>query len=207
MKNRMKHLFCAAIMGAFLMIALPVIAYATNTSPIPPNGFGAPQSLTYPATINDYHTDSSERFSYNYYFTSGVDYRYDLGRSTTFTGSVPVDMFNANIRRDRHVAFVPPNYGRFSGYIPTFPRSDFFPQPVHPSFWQSFELENPNALSIYDTLRMGANAPTLGNPMNMHHVGQQGVLPPTSSDMPPGGWIPAQPLPGEGGFLPPTSIE
>ena len=205
MKTKMKHLFTVAVMGAFLFILLPMTAQAA-----PPYGFGAGQERTQPVLENDFHTAAWDRFSYNYEFTSGADHRYELGRPTTWNGNVPADIFNANIRRDRHVAFVPPRYGIFSGHIPTFPHNDFFPQPVHPAFWQPFQLENPNSLSSFDTLRMGVNAPALGNPMNMHHVGQQAVLPNTSmgqNNLPPAGWSPVQGTFGEQSLsLPPTSL-
>jgi len=203
--KKIKHLLTAAVMGAFLLALMPMTVFAA-----PPYGFGAGQGRTQPIIENDFHTAAWDRFSFNYEFTSGADHRYELGRSTTWNGNVPADIFSANIRRDRHVAFVPPSYGIFSGHIPTFPRNDFFPQPVHPAFWQSFELENPHALPAFDTLRMGANAPALGNPMNMHHVGQQAVLPNTSmgqNNLPPAGWSPVQGTFGEQSlFLPPTSL-
>ena len=206
MKTKFMYLFTAALVGAFLFI-VPMTAHAA-----PPYGFGAGQGRTQPINENDFHTAAWDRFSFNYEFTSGADHRFDLGRPTTWNGNVPPDIFNANIRRDRHVAHVPPRYGVFSGHIPTFPRNDFFPQPVHPAFWNTFELENPNILPAFDTLFMGVNAPALGNPMNMHNVGQQGVLQNTSmgdSSMPLGGWAPTQGTWGNQGqsvFLPPTSI-
>ena len=204
-KSKARHLFAAAVMGAFLLLLMPTAAHAA-----PAYGFGAGQGRTQPVLENDFHTAAWDRFNYNYEFTSGADHRYELGRPTTWNGNVPADIFNANIRRDRHVAFVPPRYGTFSGHIPTYPRNDFFPQPVHPAFWQPFELENPNAIPQFDTLRMGVNAPALGNPMNMHHVGQQAVLPHTSmgeNGLPPAGWSPVQGAFGEQSlFLPPTSL-
>ena len=197
-----KRFLTAALMGAFLLFLLPMTAYAA-----PEFGFGAGQGRTQPINENDFHTAAWDRFSFNYEFTSGADHRFDLGRPTTWNGDVPTDIFSANIRRDRHVALVPPRYGIFSGYIPTFPRNNFFQQPVHPAFWLSPELENPNALAAFDTLRMGVNAPALGNPMNMHNVGHQAVLPVTSSDMPPDGWSPVQGVFSEQTlFLPHTSV-
>jgi len=192
MKKKMFYLFIASIIGAFLL--LPITVYAAGT-PAPRYGFGAGQGRTQPINENDFHTAAWDRFTFQYEFSSGVNHRYELGRPTTWNGNVPVDIFSANVRRDRHVAFVPPRYGIFSGHIPTFPHNGFFQQPLHPAFWSSFELQNPNALSTFDTLSMGVNAPVLGNPMNMHHVGQQAVFSPTTSDIPPAG-----------GFLPPTSV-
>jgi hypothetical protein len=205
MKTKIKHLFTASVIGAFLFILLPMTAYAA-----PAYGFGAGHGRTQPVNENDFHTAAWDRFSFNYEFSSGADHRFELGRPTTWNGDVPADIFSANIRRDRHVAFVPPRYGIFSGHIPTFPQNDFFPQPVHPAFWQPFELENPHALPAFDTLRMGANAPAQGNPINMHNVGQQGVMPNTSmgeNNLPPAGWSPVQGVFGEQSlFLPPTSL-
>ena len=175
MKSKFKFLFTAAVMVAFLLVLMPMTIYAA-----PPYGFGAGQGRTQPIIENDFHTAAWDRFSFNYEFTSGADHRFELGRPTTWNGNVPTDIFSANIRRDRHVSFVPPSYGVFSGHISTFPRNDFFPQPVHPAFWQPIELNNPNVIPSFDTLRMGVNAPSHGNPINIHHVGQQTFLPPTS---------------------------
>jgi hypothetical protein len=203
MKTRIKHILTASVIGVFLLMFMPGAAIAA-----PSYGFGAGHGRTQPINENDFHTADWDRFGFNYEFTSGADRRYDLGRPTTFSGNVPADIFSANIRRDRHVASVPPSYGVFSGHIPTFPQNDFFPQPVHPAFWQSFEQENPHSLPAFDTLRMGANAPALDNPMNMHNVGQQAILPNTSisdGNMPPAGLT--QGVFGEQTlFLPPTSL-
>jgi len=136
-----KHLFIAAIMGAFLLLLLPLAAHAA-----PPYGFGAGQGRTQPIVENDFHTAAWDRFVFNYEFTSGADHRFELGRPTTWNGDVPVDIFSANIRRDRHVAFVPPRYGVFSGYIPTFPRNDFFPQPANPAFDMQIMFMPPTSL-------------------------------------------------------------
>ena len=170
---KMKYLFTAAVLGAFLLLLMPMTTHGA-----PPYGFGAGNGRNQPITENDFHTAAWERFIFFYEFISGADHRYELGRPTTWNGTVPADVFTANIRRDRHVSFVPPSYGIFSGYIPTFPRNDLFPQPVHPAFWQFLEWENPNLLSVFDTLFMGVNAPPQGN---QSAFGDEGMfLPPTS---------------------------
>ena len=115
-------------------------------------------------------------FNHSYHFTSGMDYRFDLGRPTTFDGFVPVNVFTVNMRRDANVSLRPPGYGIFSGLIPTEPSNRLFPQPANPNFRFS-ELDNANVIPRYDTLQMGVNAPHLGNPLNMHNVGTPMSLP------------------------------
>ena len=103
MKNFRKKL-APMLLGAFLLALLPTTMLAHAPTPFVPNGF-------------------------NYHFHSGANFRYDLGRPTTFTGNVPLNVFTANIRRDSNVALWPPSYGVFSGFIPTMPTNPLFPQP------------------------------------------------------------------------------
>ena len=111
-----------------------------------------------------------------YQFTSGQDYRFDLGRPTTFDGFVPVNVHTVNIRRDANVSLRPPGYGVFSGVIPTEPSNRLFPRPVNPHFHRPVEMENPNVIPRFDTLQMGVNAEPIGNPINMFNVGQTGRM-------------------------------
>ena len=192
-----------------LMMATTITAHAS-----PQHRVGQDSGRIGPITENDRHTNPHLRFHYNYRFNSGMDYRFDLGRPTTFDGFVPVDVFSVNIRRDANVSFRPPSYGIFSGEIPTDPSNRFFSQPVNPNF-RLFELENPNVMMRYDTLLMGVNAPNLGNPINMHNVGTPGTLPHTSiggNDVMPFGATNSNYATSmfntqfPEGFLPPTSI-
>ena len=45
-------------------------------------------------------------------------------------------------------------------------------------------------IPVFDTLQLGVNAQHIGNPLNMHNIGQSGVLPNTSiggNDVTPNG--------------------
>jgi len=183
MKSEFKINITALIVGVVVGVALWIVLMFLTPLTVeaaPQHGFGTGQGRTGPVNINDFHTASWERFSFSYEFTSGQDYRYDLGRSTTFFGNVPLDVHTANIRRDANVALRPPCYGIFSGYIPTDPSNLLFPQPVNPNFWRVAGMDDPNVLSRYDTLQFGVNAQPLGNPLNMHNVGDTGLIPSTS---------------------------
>ena len=67
---------------------------------------------------NDFHTDTWDRFSYNYKFYSGVDYSEELGRPTQ-TDIVPRNEATENVRRNAGSSFNPPPSGFFSGDFPT----------------------------------------------------------------------------------------
>ena len=127
-----------------------------------------------------FHTNQWDRFSFNYQFVSGSDHRFELGRPTTFSGFVPVDVFSVNMRRDAQVSLRPPSYGIFSGHIPTMPANHLFPQPVNPHFHQPLHLQDPNLNPSFDTLQLGVNAQPIGNRMNIHNVGAGEFLPSTS---------------------------
>jgi len=196
----------------------------------PQHGFGRDPGRIAPINVNDFHTSQWDRFNPNYHFTSGMDYRFDLGRPTTFDNFVPVDVFSVNVRRDANVSLRPPNYGVFSGYVATEQSNRLFPPPINPRFHQPNQLENPNISPRHDTLQMGANAEPIGNPINMFNVGQPGTLTPTGiggNDIVPtdannmtGNWFESDgtifnqsgntsstvTAPSAGGFLPPTTV-
>jgi hypothetical protein len=165
----------AAFVWAILMFAFGVAVHAA-----PQYGFGTGQGRTGTVNVNDYHTSAWDRFSYNYEFSSGMEYRYDLGRSTTYDGFVPVDVYTANIRRDANVSLRPPRYGVVSGNIPTEPSNLLFEQPVNPNYSRTIGMDDPHAIPVYDTLQFGINAEPVGNPINMHNLGQQGQIQSTS---------------------------
>jgi len=143
------------IFGAFLFgatIATPLLVSAA------PHGFGAGQGRTDTININDFSTSVWDRFTFNYQFTSGMNYREDLGRPTTFMGDVRIDPFTVNIRRDANVSLFPPAYGVFSGNVATMPSNLLFEQPNMFMALQFFFTENPHILPRYDTLQLGVNA-------------------------------------------------
>jgi len=153
----MKKKFLVSLCGAFLIGAISIspITVVAQT-----HGFGVGQGRTDPININDFSTSVWDRFSFNYAFTSGMDYSADLGRPTTFTGDVHIDPFTVNIRRDANVALLPPAYGVFSGHVATMPSNLLFPQPT---LWQHARFtENPHMLPMFDTLQLGVNAGSSG---------------------------------------------
>ena len=214
--------------GVFLIM---LMSQSITAHAAPQYGFGTEQGRTDTVNANDYHTNSWDRFNHNYQFESGGNFRYDLGNPTTFNGFVQNDVYTANVRRDKNVTVVPPRYGVFSGNVQTQPSNYLFQQPVNPAYANTYPQADPNVIPKYDTLQMGVNAPNVGNPMNMHSVGQQGVLPSTSvggNDITPIGaniatgqhfqqndeWFfqsgnngSTVTTPAHGGFLPPTSIK
>ncbi|MCL2837628.1 MAG: hypothetical protein FWE04_00965 [Oscillospiraceae bacterium] len=111
-----KFKFLAVGVVSILLLAQVGVYATVQTQPIPP----------------------WERLNFNYQFRSGMDYRVDLGRPTTFYGIVPRDVFTANVRVDAQVALRPPSYGIFSGVIPTEPFNPLMPQPLNPHFGGSF---------------------------------------------------------------------
>jgi len=173
--NKLAAVILGAVFGFILLMAMSTTVHAA-----PQHGFGTGQGRTDTVNEQDYHTSQWERFNYNYQFTSGSDHRFELGRPTTFNGFVPVDVFTVNMRRDANVSLRPPSYGIFSAQLPTPPANHLFVQPVNPHFHQGFQLQDPNIQPRFDTLGHGVNAPTVGNPFNMHNVGAGEFLPPTS---------------------------
>jgi len=173
----------AAILAAITTVAVVItlMLLSQTVQAAPQHGFGTGQGRTEAVNENDFHTAAWERFIFNYFFTTGSDHRFELGRPTSFSGFVPVDVLSVNMRRDANVSLWPPSYGIFSGHIPTHPTNRLFPQPVNPHFHQGFMLNDPNILAWFDTLQQGVNFQPTGNPLNMHHNVTTGdFLPPTS---------------------------
>jgi len=221
--------FAAPIIGAFLLFAIPTTVLA-NAGAAPYYGFGTTNGRTDTVNINDYHTNSWDRFIFNYIFHSGGNFRYELGQPTTFTGHVMPDLYTANIRRDKNVTFSPPRYGVFSGNVETSQTNYLFEIPVTTAFWDAVFQANPDVIPVFDTLMMGINAQLQGNQMNMFNVGDLGAMLNTSiggNDVVPIGannatghsfqqgndWFfqsgsgsSSVTTPDFGGFLPPTSI-
>ena len=183
-RKKLKHLIIA-MTGVFTILISSSVVYADAGS-APYYGFGTTNGRTDTINVNDYHTNSWEPFIFNYLFESGGNYRYDLGQPTTYTGTVPNDVYSVNIRRDKNVTFKPPTYGVFSGNMQT-PQSNYlFEIPLDPTFanflTQSFQAD-PTLEPRFDTLMQGVNAQAMGNQMNIYNVGGAdflGFLPPTS---------------------------
>jgi hypothetical protein len=123
-------------------------------------------------------------FEFNYSFTSGSDWRMDLGRPTTYDGTVDINVFTANVRSDKNTALYPPKYGIFSGEFMTGATNPFFSQPVNKNYWYANSDENPNGLQAFDTLQQGVNnrQPVLGqeSKISVNPSGAGGFLQPTS---------------------------
>jgi hypothetical protein len=169
-----------ALAGVLLWIVL-MLVNPVAVDAAPQHGFGRDSGRIQPILENDFHTNQWERFHPSYHFTSGMNYRYDLGQPTAFSGFVPVNVYSVNFRRDANVSLRPPSYGTFSGIFPTDPSNRFFPQPVNPNFHMPIELTDPNAISHFDTLQMGVNSQPTGNPMDFQQNVTTGeFLAPTS---------------------------
>ena len=229
MKKRALRL-AATMIGAFLLSVVPATVSA-SAGDYPYYGFGTVNGRTDTVNINDYHSNSWDRFTHNYQFNSGGNLSYELGSPTTYSGHVQLDIYSANIRRDKNMAYVPPSYGVFSGNVATYPTNDLFERPTNPAYWTVYPRVDPNVIAVYDTLLIGVNSPTLGNSMNMNSVGQPGALQNTSiggHDVVPigannatggyirqgDGWLyqsgsgsSTVTTPSQGGFLLPTSIK
>lgn len=170
----------AAFICLFIMFAMQVTVQAA-----PQHAYGRDPGRIQPININDRHTNQWDRFHWNYQFRSGMDYRFDLGRATTFNGFVPPNVYWINFRSDAQVSLRPPGFGVFSGNFATDPSNRFFPQPVNPNFHQPNMWGDPNLNPSFDTLNLGANAPQ-GNQHSHSNVsgpsnsGGSGFLPPTS---------------------------
>ena len=179
-EKRLNIKYFAPVFGVIIFVIL-MMAGSMSVQAAPQHGFGRDQGRIDTINENDFHTNQWDRFSFNYQFTSGSDHRFELGRPTPFNGFVPVDVHSVNIRRDANVSLRPPQYGVFSGHVPTMPSNNLFPQPVNPHFHQAFQMQDPNLDPRFDTLQHGVNAEPIGNPMNMQqNVSTGGFLPSTS---------------------------
>ncbi|MCL1842616.1 MAG: hypothetical protein FWF79_02265 [Defluviitaleaceae bacterium] len=183
-KKRSKLMLLAfGLLAAMLMLANPMTAYAANA-------FNPPLPRSQPAP-------EQQRFNWAYEFENDIDFRFDLGRPTTWSGVVPQDVFTANVRRDANVSFRPPGPRTGNAITATDPSNWTFTrfQPhqnvLHINgFWNPVELQNPNAMPHFDLQQHGINAAPQGNP-----IGIQTNVPTSGASQG-----------GSGGFLPPTSI-
>ena len=170
--NRNKVLI--SICGAFLVGATLISPVTVSANPYhSPHGFGQGQGRTDTINVNDFSTSSWDRFTFNYQFHSGMDYRSDLGRPTTWNGDVNIDPFTVNVRKDANVALLPPAYGVFSGHVSTIPSNLLFTQP---NSWQMSFTENPHMLPQFDTLQMGVNAGSNGTILANTSIGGNDIF-------------------------------
>ena len=180
-KTRSKlMMFAFGLLAAGMMFVSPMTAYASQS-------FNPPPARTQPAP-------EQQRFNWYYEFESGMDYRFDLGRPTTFNGVVPQDVFTANVRRDANVSYRPPGPRTGNTIIPTDPSNWAFTQQqnhLHQNgFWNPVWHQDTNAMPMFDTMQHGINAAPQGNTMGFQTNVQTG----------------GASQGGSGGFLPPTSI-
>jgi hypothetical protein len=153
--------------------------FASQTS----QAFGVQDGRHGVATANDFHTPSWDRFSFNYEFHSGPNWRHDLGQPTTWQGAVPVDVFSVNMRRDANVSRYAPGFGIFSAELQTAQTNPFFSQPPNPHFHNAWEITNPNVIPNFDTQQLGVNfqpAPQGGFDISTMPGNSGGMLPSTS---------------------------
>jgi len=180
MKKTKLFMMGLGILTLGFAIASPLTAYANNQ-------FNPPTARSQPAPVQ-------QRFNWSHEFETGMDYRFDLGRPTTFYGVVPQDVTTANVRRDANVSLRPPGPRTGNTIAPTDPSNWSFSRQqnnLHQNgFWNPVEHQNPNALSRFDTQQQGVNASPQGNQMGI----QTNVQTSGSS------------MGGSGGFLPPTSV-
>jgi len=173
---KLKKLFISLLALIFIFQALPVMANTQNSNPMHPNGFGRGDGRSQPINFNDFHTDVWERFSFNYQFHSGPDYRMVLGRPTQ-TSIVPRNPETENVRRNAGAAFNPPPAGAFSGAFDA-ERNNPFAIQSDPS-WVRETTDFANSRT--DSWGFGGSTGVAGpgGPTG-------GMLPPTSIDQPPG---------------------
>ena len=183
-----KEIFSTATCFALLVTAFATQAEASTGFVANSYSYDFPYGFVWSNTNSmpsDATTSTHGMFNFNYDFISGSDWRVELGKPTTYNGSVDIDVFNANVRADKNTSLSPPQYGIFSGEFMTSATNPFFSQPVNPNFWFVNTTQSSEGLPIYDTLQQGINS-------QQNFLGQQTQITINSS--------------GTGGFLPPTSL-
>jgi len=164
----MKKTLLTSILGAILITASILVTPATASA----HDAGRMSTID----ERDSLANHSERFSFNYQFASDSDHRFTLGRPTPFDSFVPTDVRSVNMRRDANVSLRPPQYGIFSGHIPTAPVSRWFPQPVNPAF-RAVVLDSPNVDWNFRAVQHDNNVHTSNS---LQNSGSGEFLPPTS---------------------------
>jgi sortase A len=156
-------------MKRFIMVIATVLAVVQLTPytafGAQDNGYGRGQGRPDTVNVNDYSTDSWDRFDNNYQFNTGPDYNEELGKPTT-TDADTRNKDTENVRRNKDAAAIPPTYGLFSGEFDT----DYSNPYVTPDNYEyATEIPNANRLGNYDTMEQGING-----------ADQNGTLPSTS---------------------------
>ena len=175
-------MFGLSALSAGIIMLSPMTAYASQS-------FNPPPARTQPSP-------QGQRFDWVYDFESGMNFRFDLGRPTTFNGVVPQDVMTANVRRDANVSHRPPTPRTGNTIAPTDPSNWAFARHNNSQnqlrvngFWSPMEHQNPNTLPRFDMAQRGANMQPQGNPIGIHtnvqtsgasQGGSSGFLPPTS---------------------------
>jgi hypothetical protein len=182
---RGRHYFRCILLGlgvltAMLFLVSPINVFANQS-------FTPPPARSQPASVQ-------QRFNWAYEFENEIDFRFDLGRPTTWNGVVTQDVFTANVRRDANTSLIPPGPRAGNTITPTDPSNWAFwrqqNQLRQNGFWNPVELQNTNVMPRFDLQQHGVNANPQGNPMGIQTNVQTGGA---SQN-------------GSGGFLPPTSI-
>lgn len=104
-------------------MALLVVFTSLFTVPILANAsysYGQQNGRYDTINVNDYSTNSWDRFEYNYEFQTGPNSKEIFGQPTQ-TDIVPRNPDRENIRRNKDAAYLPPSYGVFSGEFATEP--------------------------------------------------------------------------------------
>jgi len=146
----------------------------------------------------------------NYQFNTGPNWSHTLGQPTQ-SNNVRVDESMLNIRRDRNVSSLPPNYGTFSVITVTDSLNRTFDVWVNWIDGVPIMIDDPNRIPIFDTLQQGVNS-TSGHGNTMNNATPQ-VMPTITQTSPNvtnmGGSANitnTNPSSNNSGFLPPTSV-
>jgi len=193
-KRNSLMMFGIGLLAAGMMfLASPMTAYASQPFNQAAWASSSQSERPAPPIARSQPAPEQQRFNWSYGFESGMDYRFDLGRPTTFYGVVPQDVFTANVRRDANTSHRPPGPRTGNTIAPTDPSNWAFARQqnqLHQNgFWNPVEHQNVNAMPKFDTQRQGINASPQGNQMGIQTNVQtngaskgsnNGFLPPTS---------------------------
>lgn len=162
-----------------LLAILAITTFATHlgtaTAFAQTNGYGQGQGREDTVNVNDYSTDVWDRFSRNYEFNSGPEYKTELGKPTN-TNIVPRDLTKENVRRNKDTAYNPPSYGVFSGSFDT-ERSNPYYSPQNYSNVRDTSDYSVNPASSYGLQATGQT----GTTTNYGTGNGTGMLPSTST--------------------------
>jgi sortase A len=133
----------------FAAMALTIALAGSLVSPAWAYSYRDPDDTADPNTSytseQDYDTDNSARFTWDYSFESGVDYDEALGQPTT-TDQTVSDPSNQNIRRNKDVSDEPLPYGVYSAEIDTDQANPY----ITPDS-TAYAVQTPTADTVSDT--------------------------------------------------------